>query len=689
LIPWCFEDDLTDGSDSFEDTFIEEEEDVDVSVSLTNVDLDDWDISYDCLVSPSNYEATLYVAPLAWWTPVQSIFQWWSYKAWCQIVVDDVLVRSNTLSFFVDCLGNSLDVSTPALAAFDSDDDGVCAHEDCNDMNPRMYPFAEEACGSIDLNCDGETSVCGLCDESLQDDSGCCPWEDFVCGSCWWQMSFYYMDADWDGEAWTLVESCLALDDYETESSDCDDNNNLIHDNHRELCDGIDNNCDGQIDLLFWASVCQELLCFYDGDGDGYRSMIPEMLTLDQWLWCPLWSSERQWNDCDDSDASVHPWANEACWTERNCDGEIRVCWISWPVIDIEIPLDSAVDEEDASDFAPLVDEESTREISCYEDSDGDAFLWRTARRFIVAETDSCPAWVEVSDFLSVLWDCDDKDETVYPWAVESCWKDSNCDGSFDACVGIDWNGNGIDEDDSENEQKDNTESIWDEEDNEDAQDEAICSCEDAWLCDSKYGKWCLTKKTCLNGRSFCWDVYESVCQKHETGICPQWYAAIGVPDGSGDLTRYCLKQQYCWEAWSFSHGTMRYANWLFGFDCRSDFVVPSDSSCWVDGLHSSAWDDDSSELPQEEALCGLSDGKTYDYFFDGSLDHMEYFCADEWANVQWFTKTALGWSWFCLVDDKKMTWCSAVQRLMCEMESFVVVTEQNSCENPVPYKSS
>ena len=49
-----------------------------------------------------------------------------------------------------------------------------------------------------------------------------------------------------------------------TEDVDCDDTNADINSNAEELCDDIDNNCDGQID----EGVKQ--LFYADGDGDGY-----------------------------------------------------------------------------------------------------------------------------------------------------------------------------------------------------------------------------------------------------------------------------------------------------------------------------------------------------------------------------------------------------------------------------------
>ncbi|HVR61250.1 MAG TPA: MopE-related protein, partial [Polyangia bacterium] len=102
----------------------------------------------------------------------------------------------------------------PTLPAVpvDADKDGYPAGIDCNDNDPAIHPGAVEICGDgIDQNCDGQ-------------DLG-------------------VADCDADGDRFTINQG------------DCDDNNAAINPGAVERCDGIDNNCNGQVDEGFGIGV--------------------------------------------------------------------------------------------------------------------------------------------------------------------------------------------------------------------------------------------------------------------------------------------------------------------------------------------------------------------------------------------------------------------------------------------------
>ena len=93
----------------------------------------------------------------------------------------------------------------------------------------------------------------------------------------------------------------IDADGYEAEE-DCDDNNYFSHPGADEICDGIDNNCDGQIDeevsITFYADS--------DVDGFGDNTSLIEACEQPQG-YVPVA------NDCNDSNGEVYPAAEEVC----------------------------------------------------------------------------------------------------------------------------------------------------------------------------------------------------------------------------------------------------------------------------------------------------------------------------------------------------------------------------------------
>ena len=110
------------------------------------------------------------------------------------------------------------------------------------------------------------------------------------------------MDADEDG--------------FSPSEGDCDDTNPNIHPQSIEICDEIDNDCDGDIDQ---ADDSIEMLVFFaDEDGDGFGNLnvtfegcdMPEGFITDN-------------TDCDDSNPNIYPEAFEieGDLIDSDCDG--------------------------------------------------------------------------------------------------------------------------------------------------------------------------------------------------------------------------------------------------------------------------------------------------------------------------------------------------------------------------------
>jgi hypothetical protein len=125
----------------------------------------------------------------------------------------------------------------------------------------------------------------------------------------------FYKDLDGDGYTdGTTQVGCSAPSGYVSSatSGDCNDNDPNINPGKTEICDGKDNNCNGQID----EGV---LLVFYkDKDGDGYGDVNDQTLACSQPTGYVSNSS-----DCNDNDPNVSPGKTEICdGKDNNCDGQ-------------------------------------------------------------------------------------------------------------------------------------------------------------------------------------------------------------------------------------------------------------------------------------------------------------------------------------------------------------------------------
>ena len=315
--------------------------------------------------------------------------------------------------------------------------------DNCNAATDETFTLGG-ACGTG--KCAGGTTVCSsdhtttVCSTAGLAVSETCNGQDDNCNGTTDEgvKTTFYKDNDGDtyGNALSTAQACSAPPTYVANSTDCNDNSSAVHPGAAEICNGIDDNCTGGVDEGFslggscgvgkcaggtmvcssdhtttvcstagnaTSEICNSIddncdgstdegvkTTFYaDSDGDSYGDAGSTKLA------CTAPSNYVVDNtDCNDGSASVHPGANEVCnGIDDNCSG--------------------------------VTDEGVT--TTYYRDADGDTY----GNASSTTQACSVPTGYVVNST-----DCDDSNGSVHPGAAEICnGSDDNCNGGIDEGV--------------------------------------------------------------------------------------------------------------------------------------------------------------------------------------------------------------------------------------------------------------
>ncbi len=230
------------------------------------------------------------------------------------------------------------DVTVDTGTFVDQDGDTYGTADDCNDHDADINPAAEELCDGTDNDCDGSIDEGSPVDAvdwyADTDGDGYGVAEDSV-ASCDAPHGYVAADGDCDDADPTFhpgatENDCTDASDYNCDGSvgyadedadgfpaceDCDDTEPTANDDAAEVCDEIDNDCDGDIDNDATDAPTWHLDA--DGDGHGGTRFTEEACTQPS-------GYVANTDDCDDLNEDSYPGAAEICdESDNDCDGAI------------------------------------------------------------------------------------------------------------------------------------------------------------------------------------------------------------------------------------------------------------------------------------------------------------------------------------------------------------------------------
>jgi alpha-tubulin suppressor-like RCC1 family protein len=220
--------------------------------------------------------------------------------------------------------------------------------DDCDDEAPNVHSAQVEICDGVDNDCD----------DTVDESPAAVTW---------------FLDGDDDGfgDPGATMVSCVPLPGYSLRGTDCDDEDPARNPGEVEICNGVDDDCNGRADARIGPGDTE------DDDLDGEADAN-----------CPIAGP-----DCNDRDPLTFEGAPEYCdGRDNDCNGMV---------------------------------DDGTAEGRWYRDDDGDTFGDGTAPSVM-----SCDL---VAGYIPRDGDCDDGDPARHPGRIERCdGVDQDCDDAID-----------------------------------------------------------------------------------------------------------------------------------------------------------------------------------------------------------------------------------------------------------------
>jgi len=273
-----------------------------------------------------------------------------------------------------------------------------------------------EECDGKDNDCDGET------DE--KDASGC---------------TVYYIDHDNDGHGVASATACLCEPEgkYSTlTAGDCDDADDTVYPGAKEVCDGKDNDCNGETDP---NGIPGSEKYFKDGDEDGYGNGNISALQCAPSAGYPT----KVVGDCNDNDPEINPGHPEVCdGKDNNCDsvvdGDVANVQCS---TDCGVGLEVCVGGQLAACSAPIQNS-CTDYGSCEVYTTCEACSATPAEQ-CNGEDDDCDGQIDedIPTTTCGLGTCEHTIDACHEGIIQACdpmegWSEETCNGVDDNCDG-------------------------------------------------------------------------------------------------------------------------------------------------------------------------------------------------------------------------------------------------------------